>query len=95
LDSEVKGRKPTERPHRKVAGAAVMDGELFYDVLKGEEGMAGAEMFLVLLVAAFYLAVKPGRVGMDQFVADAESGGSALKKRSRPFLLLKKRLVNS
>jgi len=41
LDSEARGRTPTERPHRKVAGAVVMDGKLFCEALKREEGMAG------------------------------------------------------
>jgi len=80
LGSEIKGRKPAERPHREVIGAAVMESKLFCEALKREEGMAGVEAFLVLPVAAFHLTIVPGRARTDQLVADAEAGGSAIKK---------------
>ena len=39
LDSELKRREPGEWPHRKVVGAAVMDGKLHCKVIKGKERM--------------------------------------------------------
>ena len=79
MDSEVKGGKPTERPHGKVVGAAVMDSKLFCKVIQGKEGMAGVEAFLVFPVAALHLAVVPGRIGTDQLVADPQISGGPLK----------------
>ena len=42
--------------------------------------MAGIEAFLILAVAALHLAVVARRVGPDQFVTDAQLGGSFLEQ---------------
>ena len=55
MDSEVKRRKPVKRPHREVVGAAVVDSELFCEIIQREEGMTGIEAFLVFSVTAFHL----------------------------------------
>ena len=54
MDSELGGRKPIERSHRKVVGAAVMDGELFCKIIQG------IKAFLVFPVAALYLPIVAG-----------------------------------
>jgi len=79
LDREFKRGKPVERLHGKVIGAAVMDSKLFSEVLKREEGMAGIELFLVLPMTAFHLAIVPGCVGPDQLVVDSQFSSSTLK----------------
>ena len=43
--------------------------------------MGGVKAFLVLPVAALYLAVVPGRVGADELVPDAQRGSGGLKER--------------
>ena len=48
--------------------------------------MAGIETFLVLPVAALHLAVVARRVGTDEFVSDAQSGGSDFKESGQIFL---------
>ena len=80
LDSELKRRKPVQRPHRKIVGAAVMDSELVCEVVKGEEAMAGVKALLVLPVAALYLAVVARCVGTDKLVADTQLSGSGFKE---------------
>ena len=72
LDSELNGRKPVERPHGKVVGAAVMYSKLLFKVSKGIEAVGRVETFLVFPVAALNLAIVPGRVRPDELVADAE-----------------------
>ena len=79
LDSEVKRRKPTKRPHREVVGAAVMDSKLCCKIFQGEEGVAGVETFLVFPVAALHFAVVAGRIGTDQLVPDSQLSGGTLK----------------
>ena len=71
MDSELGGRKPIERSHRKVVGAAVMDGELFCKIIQGIKAMAGIEAFLVFPVAAFHLSVVSGGVWAYQLVPDS------------------------
>ena len=57
LDSELTRRKPTERPHGEVVGAAVVDGEQLFKVVERIEAVAGIKSFLILPVAAFHFAV--------------------------------------
>ena len=68
LDSELQRRKPSKWPHGYFVCAAIVDSQLFVKVLKGIEGMAAVEMFLVLSVAAIYFAVVPGRVCPNQLM---------------------------
>ena len=70
LDGELKRRKPVQRSHREVVGAAVVDSELLCEIVQGKESMGRIEAFLVLTVAAFHLAVVAGCVGTDELVAD-------------------------
>ena len=57
-----------------------MDGKLFGEVIRREEGMAGIEPLLILTVAALHLAVVSGRIGTDELMADTELSGSDLKE---------------
>ena len=57
-------------PHRKVVGAAVVDSKLLSKVVKRVKAAAGVETFLILPVAAFYLAVVSGRIGADELMSD-------------------------
>lgn len=56
-----------------------MDGKLFGEVIRREEGMAGIEPLLILTVAALHLAVVAWGIGTDELVADTKLGGSFLK----------------
>ena len=86
---EFSGRKPAEGPHRKVVRAAVVNSKLICKVIQG------VKAFLVLPMAAFHLAVVPGRVWADELVADPQFAAVVSKRVSRSRLLLEKRLVNS
>ena len=79
MDSELKRRKPIERPHREVVGAAVMDSELFCEIIQREEGMTGVKAFLIFPVAAFHFAVMTGCIGAYQLMADSRLCGCLLK----------------
>ena len=86
MDSELCGRKPEERPHGEVVGAAVVDGKLFCEVLQGIKAVAGIKAYLIFSVAAFYLAIVSGRIGPNQFVADAKFCSRCFKEsRKIPF----------
>ena len=52
LDGELKRRKPVQRSHREVVGAAVVDSELLCEIVQGKESMGRIEAFQVLPVAA-------------------------------------------
>ena len=80
LDSELTWRTPCEGPHGKVIGAAVMDGELLIKIVQRIKTVAGIEVFLVLPVAALYLAVVAGRVGTDELVVYTELCSGSLKQ---------------
>ena len=45
-----------------------MDGKLFGEVIRREEGMAGIEPLLILTVAALHLAVMSGRIRTNPFI---------------------------
>ena len=49
-----------------------MDGELLIKIVQRIKTVAGIEVFLVLPVAALYLAVVAGRVGTDELVVYTE-----------------------
>ena len=86
LDGEVVRRKPAERSHRKVVGAAVVDGKHFSKVVQREKAVAGIEAFLILAVAAFDLAVVAWSIGAYELVADTELSSRILKQsRNIPF----------
>ena len=57
-----------------------MNGKLFVKVSQREERVGRIKAFLVLSVAALYLAIMSGRVRTDQLVPDAQLSGSFLKK---------------
>ena len=57
-----------------------MGSKLFCEVIERVKAVAGVEAFLVLPVAAFYLAVVAGRIGADKLVPYAKLGGSSLKQ---------------
>ena len=58
-----------------------MSSELLTKVGEGVEAVGAVETLLVLSMTAFDLAVVPGRVGADQFVAYAPGGGGGFKER--------------
>ena len=62
LDKELGRRKPVERTHRKIVGAAIMNGKLFLKVSQREERVDRIKAFLVFPVAALHFAIMPGRV---------------------------------
>ena len=90
MDNELKRRKPTKGPHREVVGAAVVDSELFCEVIQGVKAVAGVKAFLVLPVAALHLAVVAGRVGTDELVADTQFPGCFLEKGRQIALTVEK-----
>ena len=61
-------------PHGEVDGAAVVDSKLFGEVIQRVKVVAGVKPFLVLPVAAFHLAVVPGRVRADELMAGTRQG---------------------
>ena len=79
LDGELKRRKPVQRSHREVVGAAVVDSELLCKVIQGIKAVGGIKAFLVLPVAALHFSVVAGCVGTDKLVPDAQLGGGDFK----------------
>ena len=63
---------PIERSHRKVVILALSNSKLLLEVCEVVEFMTGIELLVVFPVAAFYLAIVPGCVWLDQFVPNAE-----------------------
>ena len=57
-----------------------MDGELLIKIVQRIKTVAGIEVFLVLPVAALYLAVVAGRVGTDELVVYTELCSGSLKQ---------------
>ena len=57
LDGEFARRKPGERPHREVVGAAVVDSELPGEVLQGKESVRRIEALLILAVLPLWRGV--------------------------------------
>ena len=80
MDRELCRRKPVEGPHGEIVGTTVVDDKLFGKVTQGEESMGRIESFLVLPVAALYLAVVPGCVRTDQLMSDLQVLGSCFKE---------------
>ena len=68
------------RPHGEVVGAADVDSKLLSKVMEGVKAAAGVETFLILPVAAFYLAVVSGRIGADELMSDPQFGCGGFKK---------------
>ena len=81
MDSELVRRKPAKRSHREVVRAAVIEDELFSEALQGEKSVTGLGVLLILMVAAFNLAVVSGGIGADELVTDTQLGGGGLKQR--------------
>ena len=79
LDSELKRRKPTQRPHGKVVRAAVMDSKLLGKVIERVKAVAGVKTFLILPVATLHLTIVARCVGADELVSDAQFGSSDFK----------------
>ena len=63
---------PVQRAHRKVVVLSVPDSKLLLEVLKGIKFMACVEIRVIFAVAAFDLAVMPGGVGLNEFVANPQ-----------------------
>ena len=72
LDSKLKRRKPTKRPHRKVVRTAVVDGKLRFEIRQRKERMTGIKAFLVFSVTALDFAIMSGRVRTNQFMANSK-----------------------
>ena len=58
-----------------------MDRELLCKIVQRVERVTGVKALLILPVAAFHLAVVPGRIGTDQFMPISQLGGRLLKQR--------------
>ena len=80
LDSELIRRKPVERPHGEIVGAAVMNSELPGKVVERVKTVTGIETFLILPVTSLHLVVVAGRVGADEFVPYAQFRSSGFKE---------------
>ncbi len=57
---------------RFVIVISLPDGKLFLEVSKTTELVTSIEFFVVLFVAAFYLAIMPWRVRPDQLMLNTE-----------------------
>lgn len=63
-----------------------MDSKLFCEIIQGEKTVTGIKAFLILSVAAFYLAIVSRRIGPNQFVANAKFCSRCFKEsRKIPF----------
>ena len=80
LYSESGGRQPTQRSHGNVVGTAVVGSELFGEILKRIERVAGIKPFLVFPVAAFHLTVVTRRIRSDQLMPNAQFDGRFFKQ---------------
>ena len=94
---EVMSRRVSiERPHREVVGAAIVDSELFCEIIRREEGMTGIEAFLVFSVTALYLTVMPGCVRLDELVPYDivfETRLSLTQSTTKPVLGFRRRIL--
>ena len=88
-------RKPLERPHRKVVGAAVVDSERICKVVKRVKAVTGVEAFLVFSVAALHLTVMSWSIRADEFVLDSQLSSGILKQGWDVPFAVRNRLVNS
>ena len=71
LDGKLQRRKPSQRSHGEVIGAAVVDSELLCEVVQRIKAVAGVKSFLVLPVASLHLSVMAWRKGTDQLMTDS------------------------
>ena len=60
------GGLPVERPHGEVVILPLSDSQLFLKILKGIEGVAGIEFFIVLSMTALHFPVVSGGVGLNE-----------------------------
>ena len=75
------GGLPVERPHGEVVILPLSDSQLFLKILKGIEGVAGIEFFIVLSMTALHFSVVSGGVGLNELMPDAELLQGGLKER--------------
>ena len=75
------GGLPVERPHGEVVILPLSDSQLFLKILKGIEGVAGIEFFIVLSMTALHFPVVSGSVGLNELMPDAELLQGGLKER--------------
>ena len=75
------GGLPVERPHGEVVILPLSDSQLFLKILKGIEGVAGIEFFIVLSMTALHFPVVPGGVGLNELMPDAELLQGGFKER--------------
>lgn len=73
-------RPPVEWPHGEIVILPLPDSQLPGEVIEGIEGVAGVELFVVLSVTAFHLAVMSRCKGTDLLVPDAELSQCFLKE---------------
>ena len=65
-------RMPVEGTDGESIILALSVGKLLLKVLERIEPMRSVEILVVFAVTAFYLAVVPGGIGLDKFVANAK-----------------------
>ena len=75
------GGHPIEWPHGEVVILTLSDSQLFLKILKGIEGVAGIEFFIVLSMTALHFPVVSGSVGLNELMPDAELLQGGLKER--------------
>ena len=75
------GGLPVERPHGEVVILPLSDSQLFLKILKGIEGVAGIEFFIVLSMTALHFSVVSGGVGLNELMPDAELLQGGFKER--------------
>lgn len=89
------GGLPVERPHGEVVILPLSDSQLFLKILKGIEGVAGIESFIVLSMTALHFPVVPGGVGLNELMPDAELLQGGFKERFLFVAFEFRRFVNS
>ena len=75
------GGLPVERPHGEGVILPLSDSQLFLKILKGIEGVAGIEFFIVLSMTALHFPVVSGGVGLNELMPDAELLQGGFKER--------------
>ena len=78
---------PIQRAHGEVVVVSEMNGKLLFEILKGMEAVRRIEVFVVLSVRTFHLAVVPRRVGADELVPYPQLFEARLKERKLSLLV--------
>ena len=69
-----------KRSHGKIVRTAVMEGKLFFEVIKRPEAMGGIETFHIFTVTSFHFTIVAGCVWPNELMAYAEILSSGFKE---------------